>query len=363
MVRDAVESLNDAGVEVDLLVGAFTDLPVDRIEALLPAAAAGSPDSVIGLGGGSSLDLAKIIALRLSHPGSVDRYYGENQVPGPTIPTIALPTTSGTGSEVTPVAVVTDAARTLKVGISSTYLVPTYAICDQALTDACPAAVTAFAGIDALAHAIEAVTAVEREPEQLDRFLLTRVFVGKNPISELFALAAIQSMGSSLATAVRDPTDRRARDHMSYGSLLAGLAFASAGTSAAHALQYPLGARTSTPHGLGVGLLLPYVMEFNRPVREGEFAAIAAALGAATHQTPVSEAASAAIGFVADLCLEIGIPTSLRQIGVAEDDLPHIADAAAGVRRLVENNPRELNADALLSILRAAWAGDRRQLM
>jgi alcohol dehydrogenase class IV len=354
-----LDALRYVGVDVEVFDGGAPDLPVEVLDDALRVAIRARPASVIGVGGGSSLDLAKLTALLLRHPAPIADYYGENRVPGTVTPIVAVPTTAGTGSEVTPVAVVSDSRRLLKVGVSSGYLIPMGCVCDPALTDDCPRTVTAHAGIDALAHAVEAFTAVRSDPESLAELPFARVFVGKNALSDGFALEAIRIIGRSLERVVHAPEDSAARDGMAYGSLLAGLAFGTAGTAAAHALQYPIGARTGTPHGLGVGVLLPYAMEYNRPTRIGELAAIATALGARTAEMDEDAAASAAIDHVAGLAATIGIPATIGELGVEATDLPRMADQAMTVTRLIENNPRPLDRNSLLTLLEAAWSGDR----
>jgi alcohol dehydrogenase class IV len=351
-------SFERQGLELEVFDRALPDLPLDTLHDAHNTASHTRPDLIVGLGGGSTLDLAKLTALLSRHGGPIEQYYGENLVPGPVTPVIAVPTTAGTGSEVSPVAVVSDPRFELKIGVSSPHLIPACAVCDPALTDGCPATVTAHAGIDALAHAIEAYTAVSRDAK-LDHTALQRVFLGKNVLSDQFALAAIRRIGGSLLTAVSNGSDRSARDEMALGSLLAGFAFAAAGTSIAHALQYPVGVRTHTPHGLGVGLLLPYGMAFNRSVRLAELAAIGDALASSPPalEEP-EEAASAAIDVVADLCRAVGIPATLADIGLRLDELPAIATQAMQVRRLLDNNPRPIDQPSALAVLEAAWHGD-----
>jgi alcohol dehydrogenase len=265
---------------------------------------------------------------------------------------VAIPTTAGTGSEVTPVAVLTDPEAVLKVGISSRRLIPTYALVDPTLTYGCPPSVTGHAGIDALAHAVEAFTAARRQlPPGSEA-----VFVGKNSLSDAFALMAVRQIAPHLVAAQRDEPDARAA--VAYGSLCAGLAFGTAGTAVAHALQYPIGARTHTPHGLGTGLLLAYAMRFNRPARVAELAAIAHAMGVARDEHDDERAADDAVSAVAELATAVGVPSSLAELRIAEDELPALARQALTVSRLVVNNPRELGEPQLLEILRAAWRGE-----
>jgi alcohol dehydrogenase class IV len=353
----ALASLQDAGVSVRTFAGTAPDVPLSCVEACLDQARRGPVDLVVGLGGGSCLDMAKIAALLLSHPGPIERFYGENRVPGPVLPVVAIPTTAGTGSEVTPVAVVSDPGHRLKVGVSSPLLVAALAICDPEATLGCPPSVAAFAGIDALVHAVEAHCAPARE-NPWDAFP-GDVFRGRDILSAPFALRAVKLIGGSLERAVSDVDDIEARESMMLGSLCAGIAFAHAGTASAHALQYPIGAATGTPHGLGVGLLAPFALQAARPNADVALAEIASAFGVSdgTDDPP-----GAAIDEIQRLAAAVGVPGSLRALGVDADALAGYARDAAGIERLVRNSPRPMGEDDLLEILRAAWSGDRRGL-
>jgi alcohol dehydrogenase len=341
-----------ATLVADLRAAKVHSLVYDRVEPELPAEGVErcadevrdfAPEVVVGLGGGSCLDHAKLVALLLRHGGALADYYGERRVPGPVLPLVAVPTTAGTGSEVTPVAVLTDRARTLKVGISSPHLIPHTAIVDPDLSAGAPPVLTAHTGADALAHCVEALCAVRREPDA--RLAHDAVFVGKSALTDRYALDGIALIGRSLGRAVHNGD---ARDEMALGALYAGLAFGTAGTAAAHALQYPVGALTHTSHGVGVGVLLPYVMAFNRPATRAELAAAAEALG--TTGDPVDA--------VAALLADVGIPRTLAGLGVAEDQLDDIARLGMESARLVRNNPRELTEDGCRAIARAAFAGE-----
>jgi alcohol dehydrogenase class IV len=345
------EALDAARLDVALFDRGAVDVPMDVILAAAEYGRAFRPDVIVAVGGGSSIDLGKVTAVLLAHPGPLSRYYGEHLVPGPVLPLIALPTTAGTGSEVTPVAVIGDPELGMKVGISSPHLIPRTAICDPLLTLEAPPRVTAYAGIDALSHAIEAFMAIERRPAW--ELPLERVAVGKNALSDALALVAIRAIGPWLERAFRDGSDVDARTEMLYGSLCAGLAFANAGVSAAHALQFAVGAATGTPHGLGTGLMLPYVMAFNRPQRGAALLEIAGALG---------DPAADPVDLVHRLGLAIGLPTSLADLGVEPDRLPALAEQAAGIRRLAGNNPRKLDAAGAEAILDAAWHGEPARL-
>jgi alcohol dehydrogenase len=355
--RETAESMSRAGLAVHTFTDVTPELPVGGVLAASDAARHFAPDVVVGIGGGSAMDLAKLVALLVTYDAPLARFYGENQVPGPALPVVAVPTTHGTGSEVTPVAVVSDPHRELKVGVSSPWLIPQRAIVDPALGVGAPPAVTAHAGIDALVHGIESFTAARREPawdEQLP------VFVGRNRFSSLLALEAVRVIGASLRTAVREPDELAPRVAMAWGSLLAGMAFGGGGTHLSHALQYPVGAATKTAHGLGTGLLLPYVMQACLPETVPELAAVAAALdvGGAGAETDARRAIEA----VRVLAADIGIPPTLSAIGVERGQLDRFAELALGVTRLAGNAPLPATRPLLDAILGAAFSGDRSAL-
>lgn len=348
-----VALLEAEGIAVLVDATAEPDVPRDSCLTVAAAARDFAPDLVIGIGGGSCLDLAKTVALLLAHGGSPDQYYGEGKVPGPILPMIAVPTTAGTGSEVTPVAVLSDPDRAMKVGISSAYLIPSAAICDPELTLTCPPGLTAIAGADALTHAIEALTAVRREPSPT--LAQERVFVGKSALTDHFALLAIELLGRSLERAYTDPGAIEARSDVMMGALCAGMAFGTAGTAAAHAIQYPIGTLTHTAHGLGVACMLPYVMTYNRSHAGADFAAIGRALG--SDATDEASQADAAIVLVRALFDRIDIPSNLKLLGLAEDKLAWTGEQAMSIGRLIDNNPRPLDAAAMDRLIRAAYSG------
>ncbi|UUZ66477.1 iron-containing alcohol dehydrogenase (plasmid) [Polaromonas sp. P1-6] len=349
--------LRENGIAVDVYTETIAELPLDCILEAAERAKAFKPDVIIGIGGGSCLDIAKLVAVCLAHPGPLSNYYGEFRVPGPVVPLIAVPTTSGTGSEVTPVAVLADPVRDVKIGISSPYLIPQVAICDPELTLSCPRGLTAIAGADALTHAIEAFTAV-RKPVTPE-LALQQVFVGKNVISDMHARAAIAAIAGYLERSVKDGTDLEAREQVMFGALSAGMAFGMAGTAAAHAIQYPVGASTHTAHGLGVAALMPYVMEFNLQACLPEFAEIAHLFGVARDGDSQEVLARKAIDAVEALLQRIGIPTSLAALGLAEDKQGWVAEQALQAARLVKNNPQPLDASHMRRLVAAAYAGDR----
>jgi alcohol dehydrogenase class IV len=310
-------------------------------------------DTIIGLGGGSSIDMAKIAALLVKYGGHpLDYYGGENQIPGPIAPLIAIPTTAGTGSEVTSVAVLTDTENNIKAGISDNYLRPAVALLDPELTLGLPAYVTACSGIDALSHAVEAYTAKKSQYIQADGNIL---FQGSLPISDALALHAIKLIASNLTLAVQQGSNVEARGNMLTGSLLAGMAFSNAGTAAAHALAYPIGGLVKSPHGEVTGLLLPYVMKFNAAIETEKMGNIADAFGVAAEGLSAKERAQAAGDAVLQLLEDIGLPTHLSQIGIKEEDIPSIAEKALDIARLVRNNPRVPTQKGFEELLQSAF--------
>ena len=347
-----VEQLEKAGLAVRVDDTTLPDVPVDSAVASAAAARDFAPDVVVGFGGGSCLDMAKCVAVLLTHGGRPQDYYGEYNVPGPVMPIIALPTTAGTGSEVTPVAVLSDAERSLKVGISSPHIIPTASICDPDLTLTCPPGLTAVAGADALTHAIEAFTAIRRDP--VAGIAQERVFIGKNAFSDHFALRAISLLWQGLEAAYKDGSNTRAREKVMMGATFAGLAFGVAGTAAAHAIQYPVGALTHTAHGAGVACLMPYVMRWNAPQISGELAEIAGATGL--------DGADEVIPAVAALFSRLGIAPTLRELGLDENRLDWVAEQSCGIARLVQNNPRPLPLPDMRRLVAAAYSGDVSQL-
>lgn len=352
-----VDGLKGAGLVVTVYTGTIAELPASSIAGGFEMGRSCGADVIIGIGGGSCIDAAKVIALLLSHGGKPSDYYGEFKVPGAVLPLIAVPTTAGTGSEVTPVAVISDPDRAVKVGIASPHLIAHTAICDPELTYTCPPALTATSGADALTHAIEAFTTARREPT--GTVVHEHVFLGKNVLIDHYALLAIRHISASLKPAYDNGNDIVARAQLMLGATLAGLAFGTAGTAAAHAVQYPVGALTHTPHGTGVAVMMPYVMEYNLSHAAPEMAEIADAMGLYTEGLSEGGKASAAIDAVADLFASVGIPKTIRDLGMTEDKLTWTAEQALGAVRLVKNNPRPLDSQSMALLVNAAYRGDR----
>ncbi len=353
LVDGVLAPLRESGVTVELFSGGE---PEPSLRAAYNAIAAGRdfrPDAVLGLGGGSNMDLAKITATVLTHGGTPSMYIGDGKIQGPIMPLLCLPTTAGTGSEVSAAAVLTDTENQMKVGILSNHLRPRVAVVDPLLTLSCPAKVTADSGIDALTHAIEAFTAVDNAHFPLPPGERT-VYQGKHPFGDMLAERAITLVGRHLRKAVTDGQDQEAREGMALAATLAGMAFSNVGVAVVHALEYPVGGATHCSHGAGNGLLLPYVMRYNLPGREHEFARIAELLGEEIAGLSLPAAAERAIAAVERLRADIGIPTRLSALGVKENQLREFAEKAFAVKRILRVNPREVTVEALEGILRSA---------
>jgi len=295
-------------------------------------------DGVLGVGGGSSMDVAKVVAVLLGGTQTLAQLYGVNQVSANRIPLILAPTTAGTGSEATPVAVITT-GETTKAGISSAILLPDIAVLDAGLTLGLPPAITAMTGVDAMVHAIEAYTSRHK----------------KNPLSDNLACNALHLLARNIRTAVYEGGNRLARSNMLLGALLAGQAFANAPVAAVHALAYPLGGHYHIPHGLSNSLVLPSVLEFNAPQACDLYAELAEVV-VGEPVTGSNEAKTfALIEALRQLIDDVNLPATLRQADVALSDLPTLAEDAMLQQRLLINNPRDVGYDDALAIYTAAY--------
>lgn len=298
---------------------------------------ASGADVVVGIGGGSSLDTAKAVAALATNPGSALDYAGLNKVRNRPLPMIAVPTTSGTGSEVTLWSVFTDDTRAVKVAIGGVLIYPSVALCDPELTLELPSALTAATGMDALAHAIECCTNNACQP-----------------ISAALAIEAIRLIGQHLRSAVLNGRDRQSRYGMMLASTMAGIAMNPTRLGLAHALAMPLGSwDLRVPHGVVLAVTLPYVMEFNYVAEPERFVDVARALGESVDGLPRLAAAARAVSAVRDLARDIGIPRGLSEFGVREEHvLPVIEEAMKSGNVVV--NPRRTSAEDLTKILRQA---------
>ena len=278
ILKKVIKSLSEYVAEVNVFSESQPEPSLQLVEECLSFADKVRPDLIIGLGGGSNKDLAKVIALRQTFGGDTHKYLGEDLVPGPIMSVFCIPTTAGSGSEVTGSAVLTDTKNHIKVAKLSNYLRPLLALVDPELSVSCPPKVTSESGIDALVHSIEAYTAVEYN-EVAKGNLEQTLFPGRNPMGKLFAAEGIKKTGKYLVRAVKNPNDLEVRTGMGLAALMGGYAFSNVCVALVHAMEYPLGGLVKCSHGQGNGILLPYVIEFNAPTRITEFANIAGLLG------------------------------------------------------------------------------------
>ena len=337
LVQQATDCLRAAGVEVTLFDQVQADPPEEIV--LQAAQQALGKTGVIGFGGGSSLDVAKLAALLAASNQPLAEAYGIGNAQGPRLPLVLVPTTAGTGSEVTPISIVTTGASE-KMGVVSPLLLPDMALLDPELTLGLPAHVTAATGIDAMVHAIEAYASVN---------------ANNNPISRALAVEALGLMGRMLLRAVQKPDDLEARTGMLLGSMLAGQAFANSPVAAVHALAYPIWGHYKVPHGLSNALVLPHVLRFNAQVAPQAYAAL---LPHVFPDLPAMSVAEAALQFaesMADLSRACGLEQGLRDMGIAREALPILARDAMNQTRLLVNNPRPVDEAAALKIYEAAW--------
>jgi alcohol dehydrogenase len=330
--------LKDKNIEYASFEGVEPDPRIQIVLDCLEKAKAEKCDTMIGLGGGSSLDIAKVAAVLMTNTGDISTYFGIGNIPQEGIPTVMIPTTSGTGSEVTPIAILSDKKEQLKKGIVSEYLYPSCALVDPELTLSLPPHITAYTGIDALTHAIEAYT---------NRYA--------QPFIDTLALEAIRLIGANLRLAVKEGKNKQARYNMALGSLYGGMCLGSVNTAAVHALAYPLGGMFDVPHGVANSLLLPYVMEMNLESNYTKFASIAAAMGVKVAGLSNEEAARKSIDAVRKISRDTGIISHISELGIPESAIDSMAEGAMKVTRLLNNNPKELSIEDCRQIYRSAY--------
>ncbi|MHC1760927.1 MAG: iron-containing alcohol dehydrogenase [Negativicutes bacterium] len=309
---DAVcASLKSAGIAVTLFCEVESDPSVHTVTVGAALARDSGADVVIALGGGSPLDAAKAISVMATHSGNIVDYEKTTLI-RKGIPVIAIPTTAGTGSEVTKFVVITDTDRKVKMLISSPFLIPRVALLDPQLTLSIPPAFTAGPGMDALTHAIEAYQSSLA-----------------SPTTDVFALSAIRLIGGNLVKATLNGANVEARTAMLLGQMHAGLAFGNASVSLVHAMSRPLGAHFGIPHGQANAILLPWVMEYNRPACPEKFGQIAEALGCDVQDLSLKEASRLAVTAVREIYADTGLPLTLAELGVPVEALPQLAQDAS----------------------------------
>ncbi|CAN5902765.1 iron-containing alcohol dehydrogenase [soil metagenome] len=315
------------GIAVTLFSDVEADPPESVILAAVAVAASANVDFVVGFGGGSSMDVAKLVALLAVGQEQMAGIYGVGKARGPRLPLVLVPTTAGTGSEVTPISIVTTGVGEKK-GVVSPVLLPDVALLDAELTLGLPAHVTAATGIDAMVHAIEAYTSKRL----------------KNPVSDCLAREALRLLSQNIHSATWDGSDGQARENMLLGACLAGMAFANAPVAGVHALAYPLGARFHLPHGLSNSLMLAPVIRFCLDAALPLYAEIAQIVVPQFSGTE-RQRASALADYLASLAGELGLPQRLSEVGIAAADVPQLAEDAMLQTRLLVNSPREIRLE------------------
>ncbi|PTM56551.1 iron-containing alcohol dehydrogenase [Desmospora activa] len=331
--------LQARGIKVDVVTDILPEPTVSNIERVFQDICNEKYDVLIGIGGGSVLDATKILSVLKTNSQSIRDMLGTDLVESSGIPTVLIPTTSGTGSEVTPNAIVTIPDEELKVGIVSRFLLPKLVILDPVLTLGLPKPITAATGMDAFTHSLES-------------FISNKA----NPMSDMFALESIRLISSSIVDAYQNGADIAAREKMLLGSMYGGMALTAAGTAAVHALAYPLGGKYGIPHGEANSMLLPHVMEVNMEAITERLSLVAEPMGLTVSGLTPEEAAKQVVAQIVQWTETLNIPQNLKKYGVQEEDLSALAVSASKVKRLLDNNPKTLNLKEIESIYRKLLA-------
>lgn len=338
-VDPLIGELEKAGKAVLVSTEVVPEPPMEALETLLAPVRDFAPDAIVGIGGGSAMDLAKLVAVLFDGRQQTPDILGIGKVAGRPVRLITVATTAGTGSEVTPIAILTDTAAKLKKGVVSPYLIPDIAIVDPDLTLSLPPAVTAATGMDAMTHCIEAYT---------NRHA--------HPLVDNWAIEGVRLIAANLERCIRDGSDLAARTAMSLGSLYGGLCLGPVNTAAVHAMAYPLGGTFKVSHGVSNSVLLPFVMVFNLPGNLRKYAEIALACGAPKGRDDEETAFNGVLQIRA-ISRACGIPQSLQELGIPESAIPEMAAAALLVTRLMDNNPRKVELKDAEAIYRQAFHG------
>ena len=337
LVEPIADQLRKAGLAPSVYQAAVSEPTIGMCRTAMEAARSAEPDAIVGIGGGSALDMSKVVAALLDGRQDMSEILGIDQLIGRKCFLACLPTTAGTGSEVSPIAIVLDESDQSKKGAVSRHLIPEAAYVDPLLTHTMPPGLTGSTGIDALTHCIEAYT---------------NLFA--HPAIDLYALEGIRLIAGNLARAVAEGDDRQARANMARASLYGGLCLGPVNTAAVHALAYPLGAEFHVAHGLSNAVLLAYVMEFNLSAAADRYAQVAVALGVDPGES-VIETAKKGPAKVKQLAESCGVATHLSQLDIPVDAIGDMARSAMKVTRLLKNNPRPMTAEDAESIYRAAY--------
>jgi alcohol dehydrogenase class IV len=327
--------LESAGFRVAVIHDTPPEPAVDQVKTIFQQAKTLEGQMIIGIGGGSAMDVAKLVSVLLTNDVSLEQLLGKTQIAHRGLPTLMVPTTAGTGSEATPNAIVLVPEEEVKIGIVNNKLIPDCVILDPMMTLNLPPAVTAATGMDALAHAIECYTSKKA-----------------NPFSDTFALKAVGLISNSLRRAYREGQNIDARHDMLLGALFGGMCISTSGTTAVHALAYPLGGKYRMPHGLSNAVLLPHIMQFNLDAVEDRFRDIAVAMGLDVAGLTTRKAAEKMIENLYALNKDLNIPSGIAAQGVTEADLDVLVEAASKVTRLLGNNPKPLTKSDIRAIYR-----------
>ncbi|GLU31861.1 iron-containing alcohol dehydrogenase [Trinickia caryophylli] len=336
IANNVVAALQARDVEVMIVRGVEPEPSIENVETVFREQIEPfKPDAVLAVGGGSVLDAAKLFAVRLTNRQPLREWLGIDKIGTPGVPMILVPTTAGTGSEVTPNAIVTLPDEALKVGIVSRHLLPQLVILDAALTLDLPQPITAATGMDAFIHSLES-------------YISTKA----NAISDMYAMESMRLIGANLVEAYEHGHSLRAREAMLLGSMYGGLALTAAGTAAVHALAYPLGGMFNVTHGVANAMLLPHVMDFNRDAIAPRLAQVARSLALAAPGGDEMAAAETLLERIRSWTAALAIPQDLRRFGVTEAHVDALAAAASKVTRLLANNPKPLSRDDIAGIYR-----------
>ena len=326
--------LKDAGKDIILVDDVKPDPSMQLVDSIADKARKSGAQAVIGLGGGSSIDSAKVAAALVGNEGSIKDYLGVGLLPKPGLPILAVPTTAGTGSEVTYLSILSDLENETKKGFGSAFIMPKFAFLDPALTVGLPPQITAPTGMDALCHCVEAYTSANA-----------------TDFSDSLAVKAIELISGNIRTAYNNGSDMQARENMLLGSLMAGIAFANAGVTAVHAFAYPLGGMFHVPHGMANSLMLPVIIKFNASAMKDRFGHVAELMTGrqgADWQDCIAE--------VEKLCEDVKLPRNLKAIDIPESAIEPMSVSVMDQQRLLVNNPREVTQEDAFRIYTEAWS-------
>jgi alcohol dehydrogenase len=332
LIEGALKSLEKAGLDYTLFDGVAADPPAKVVKGAIEEARRNRADGVIGFGGGSSMDTAKVIAVLINSSQTLEEIYGTNMAKGARVPLVLLPTTAGTGSEVTNISVITT-DDDQKMGVLGPQLYADLAVLDASLTLSKPRHVTAATGIDAMVHAIEAYTNINR----------------KNPLSDALAREALRLLSFNIVRACEAPDDIAAREAMLLGAMVAGQAFSNSPVGAVHGMAYPLGGIFHIPHGLSNSLMLEPVLRFNAPSADHQYAELADVVAPGAAGTSAQKC-DAFIKRIVEIMEGTGVERRLSQLGISHNDLPRMAEDALKAQRVLVNNPRTVTYDDALAL-------------